>query len=131
MFRVPFQILLCLVFLYQILGWRLALSYSPAMQVLCDSTQTLRSSFVGLTSMVALMPPAGYVGKKMQDAQVSQMKMVRCDIYTHSCKLGTDGGILSLFLLRRTPEYRKYRKVSIGSPARLSLTVRQSSMFFE
>ncbi|CAA7262907.1 unnamed protein product [Cyclocybe aegerita] len=52
--HVPMQIILCTIFLYQILGW---------------------SSIVGLVGTVALSPLAGLLGKKVQDVQVVRMKM--------------------------------------------------------
>ncbi|KAF8816580.1 P-loop containing nucleoside triphosphate hydrolase protein [Phlegmacium glaucopus] len=50
---VPLQMVLCTVFLYQVLGW---------------------SAFVGLTTMFVMFPIPGYIGKKAQDAQVQRMK---------------------------------------------------------
>ncbi|KAJ3508927.1 hypothetical protein NLJ89_g5494 [Agrocybe chaxingu] len=52
--HVPMQIILCTIFLYQILGW---------------------SSIVGLVGTVALSPLAGLLGKKVQDVQAVRMKM--------------------------------------------------------
>lgn len=53
---VPMQMVLCLVFLYNLLGW---------------------STFVGFGVMLALLPVPGWVAKKIRQVQVEKMKMVR------------------------------------------------------
>ncbi|KDR83044.1 hypothetical protein GALMADRAFT_134555 [Galerina marginata CBS 339.88] len=50
---VPLQITLCVVFLYQVLGW---------------------SAFVGIGIMVALFPVPGYIAKKIRQAQAQVMR---------------------------------------------------------
>ncbi|KDR74315.1 hypothetical protein GALMADRAFT_250126 [Galerina marginata CBS 339.88] len=52
--HVPLQIILCVAFLYQVLGW---------------------SAFVGIAVMIMLLPAPGYVAKKMRQAQVEKMKL--------------------------------------------------------
>ena len=54
---LPLQIILCIVFLYKVLGW---------------------SAIVGMTVMVALYPLPGWVTSKMQDVQAKKMKIVSC-----------------------------------------------------
>ncbi|KAG2023135.1 ATP-binding cassette transporter [Coprinopsis cinerea AmutBmut pab1-1] len=50
---IPLQITLCIVFLYNVLGW---------------------SSFVGLAAMLLLFPVPSYVAKLMQDVQTARLK---------------------------------------------------------
>lgn len=71
--RIPLQVSLCLVFLYQILGWRFVGSclYSSEFH-----KTKLRSSFVGFGAILAITPLGAYAGKKMQDVQATKMKMV-------------------------------------------------------
>ena len=52
---LPLQIVLCIVFLYKVLGW---------------------SAVVGMAVMIALYPLPGWVASKMQDVQKEKMKTV-------------------------------------------------------
>ena len=52
---LPLQIVLCIVFLYKILGW---------------------SAIVGMVAMVVLYPLPGWLASKMQDIQTERMKIV-------------------------------------------------------
>ncbi|KAF9475054.1 multidrug resistance-associated ABC transporter [Pholiota conissans] len=52
--RIPLQIILCLIFLYQILGW---------------------SAFVGFATTLLLSPIGGYLAKMVQDAQMAKMQL--------------------------------------------------------
>ena len=52
---LPLQIVLCIVFLYKVLGW---------------------SAIVGTVMMVALYPLPGWVASKMQNVQKEKMKIV-------------------------------------------------------
>jgi len=52
---LPFQIVLCIVFLYNVLGW---------------------SAIAGTVAMVVLYPLPGWIASKMQDVQKEKMKMV-------------------------------------------------------
>ena len=52
---LPLQIVLCIVFLYKVLGW---------------------SAIVGMVVMVALYPLPGWIASKMQDVQKEKMKIV-------------------------------------------------------
>ena len=51
---LPLQVILCIIFLYEVLGW---------------------SAIVGMVVMVALYPLPGWVTSKMQDVQTKKMKM--------------------------------------------------------
>ncbi|KIJ38934.1 hypothetical protein M422DRAFT_33000 [Sphaerobolus stellatus SS14] len=50
---VPLQLVLCVVWLYQVLGW---------------------SSFVGLATIIALVPVPSYIAKKLQSVQKNKMQ---------------------------------------------------------
>jgi len=52
---LPLQIILCIIFLYKVLGW---------------------SAIVGTAVMVALYPLPGWIASKMQDVQKEKMKIV-------------------------------------------------------
>ena len=52
---LPLQIILCVIFLYKVLGW---------------------SAIVGTVVMVALYPVPGWIASKMQDVQKEKMKIV-------------------------------------------------------
>jgi hypothetical protein len=52
---LPLQIILCIVFLYKVLGW---------------------SAVVGMAVMVSLYPLPGWIASKMQDVQTEKMKIV-------------------------------------------------------
>jgi len=52
---LPLQIVLCIIFLYKVLGW---------------------SAIVGTVVMVALYPLPGWIASKMQDVQKDKMKIV-------------------------------------------------------
>lgn len=58
---VPLQVILCVVFLYQILGW---------------------SAFVGMGVMVALFPIPGYVAKWLQSVQDQRLKKTDARVQT-------------------------------------------------
>ncbi|KAF9645156.1 hypothetical protein BDM02DRAFT_3189933 [Thelephora ganbajun] len=51
---LPLQIILCIVFLYKILGW---------------------SAIAGMTTMLALYPLSGWIASKMQNVQTEKMKI--------------------------------------------------------
>ncbi|KAF8188324.1 multidrug resistance-associated ABC transporter [Pholiota molesta] len=52
--RIPLQVILCLIFLYNILGW---------------------SVFVGFIAIMASSPLLGYIAKKIQEVQVTKMQL--------------------------------------------------------
>lgn len=52
---LPLQIVLCIVFLYKVLGW---------------------SAIVGTAVMISLYPLPGWIASKMQDVQTERMKIV-------------------------------------------------------
>ncbi|KAG6891082.1 hypothetical protein C0995_014172 [Termitomyces sp. Mi166 len=58
---IPLQIVLCIIFLYLVLGW---------------------SAFVGLVSIVMLFPIPGYVAKRVQDVQVVRLKATDARVQT-------------------------------------------------
>lgn len=53
---IPFQICLCIWFLYRILGW---------------------SAFMGMLVIIVILPLPGYIAKLVQGVQVTKMKKVR------------------------------------------------------
>ncbi|KAL7284501.1 hypothetical protein ACG7TL_001792 [Trametes sanguinea] len=57
----PFQIVLCIIFLYQILGW---------------------SALVGLTTMLVTLPLPGWISKKIQGAQREKMRRTDSRVQT-------------------------------------------------
>lgn len=83
---VPLQIVLCMIFLYQILGW---------------------SSFVGFFVLVGTLPLPGYIAKLSQDVSREKMKMVCC----FPSRLSKH----SFATLRPMPECRPRPKVSSTS----------------
>ena len=52
---IPIQVIVCIVFLYQILGW---------------------SSFIGAITMVILFPLPGWVANQMQYVEAEKLKQV-------------------------------------------------------
>ncbi|KDR82378.1 hypothetical protein GALMADRAFT_56800 [Galerina marginata CBS 339.88] len=60
---VPLQIVMCMVFLYQVLGW---------------------SAFVGVGIIVVLLPAPGYIGKRIQYVQIKKMKLTDARVQTVS-----------------------------------------------
>lgn len=52
---IPIQVIVCIVFLYQILGW---------------------SSFIGAITMVVLFPLPGWVANQMQYVEAEKLKQV-------------------------------------------------------
>ncbi|KAG6857595.1 hypothetical protein H0H87_010163 [Tephrocybe sp. NHM501043] len=58
---IPLQIILCITFLYLVLGW---------------------SAFVGLVSIVMLFPIPGYVAKRIQDVQAIRLKSTDARVQT-------------------------------------------------
>ncbi|KAG5637468.1 hypothetical protein H0H81_004439, partial [Sphagnurus paluster] len=59
--NIPLQIVLCIVFLYFLLGW---------------------SAFVGLSTIIALLPIPGYVTKHIRDVQVVRLKTTDARVQT-------------------------------------------------
>jgi len=75
---LPLQIILCIIFLYKVLGW---------------------SAIVGTMVMVALYPLPGWIASKMQDVQKEKMKIVgRASLMPRTT--------LSNFSCRRTRAFR-------------------------
>ena len=75
---LPLQIVLCIVFLYNVLGW---------------------SAIVGMVVMVALYPLPGWIASKMQDVQTEKMKIVgRASLFTSHNSIS--------FFCRRTRVFR-------------------------
>ncbi|KAG5728585.1 ATP-binding cassette transporter abc4 [Termitomyces sp. T112] len=58
---IPLQIILCIIFLYLVLGW---------------------SAFVGLVSIIMLFPIPGYVAKRIQDVQIVRLKATDARVQT-------------------------------------------------
>jgi hypothetical protein len=81
----PFQIVLCLWFLYAILGWRYALSSLHLFSV-AITTFYYNSAFVGFGMMVALMPLPTLVAKHLRKIQSEAMrkKDARIQVVTES-----------------------------------------------
>ena len=72
---IPLQAVLCIIFLYEVLGWRSAyLSYFELKKI--SLFFLLLSALVGLATMFVLFPVPGYIAKKVRDVQVQRMKMV-------------------------------------------------------
>lgn len=69
---IPVQIAVCIIFLYNILGWRCV-----ALELVTVLTKRrFSSAFVGLFVMVILFPIPGYVAKKTQSVQKEKMNKV-------------------------------------------------------
>ena len=78
---LPLQIILCIVFLYKVLGW---------------------SAIIGMAVMVTLYPLSGWVASKMQGVQREKMKTVSDILPFTSC-----GSVSSrVFFCRRTRAFR-------------------------
>jgi len=77
---LPLQIVLCIVFLYKILGW---------------------SAIVGMVTMLSLYPLPGWVASKMQDVQKGKMKIV-----SHVPRFAPHGLASSQFFYRRMRVFR-------------------------
>ena len=77
---LPLQIVLCIVFLYKVLGW---------------------SAIVGMVAMIALYPLPGWVASKMQDVQKEKMKVV-----SHAFSLTSHVSVSFVFFRRRTDAFR-------------------------
>lgn len=63
---MPLMLVLCVWFLYTVLGWRwsvIAVLHPPC------ANQYLDSAFVGMAITFAMLPVPGYVGKWVQTAQ--------------------------------------------------------------
>ena len=69
----PLVIIICLVFLYQVLGWRYVFVIS---HLYIRDVHISQSSFVGFAVILLLLPVPGYLGTKMQHIQSEKMKMV-------------------------------------------------------
>ena len=70
---LPLQIVLCIVFLYKLLGW---------------------SAIVGSATMLALYPLPGWIASKMQDVQTERMKVVSPSFSVHLTRLLLISGFL-------------------------------------
>jgi hypothetical protein len=70
---IPIEVVLCIAFLYAVLGWRCVTSnlhaYYAHLVCLLSS-----SSFVGLACIIVLTPIPGYLTKLLQDVQKTKMK---------------------------------------------------------
>ena len=77
---LPLQIVLCIVFLYKVLGW---------------------SSVVGMVVMVALYPLPGWVASKVQEVQAEKMKMA-----SHAFPFFPCDSVLFMFLCRRMGAFK-------------------------
>ena len=78
---LPLQIILCIVFLYKVLGW---------------------SAVVGMMVMIALYPLPGWIASKMQGIQREKMKIVSDILPFTSC----DCLIVVFFFCRRMRVFR-------------------------
>lgn len=65
---VPVQVTLCIIFLYHILGWRLSVQFD------LNSKLTSFSAFVGLATMIVLLPLPGILAKRIQTIQREGLK---------------------------------------------------------
>lgn len=79
---LPLQIVLCIIFLYNVLGW---------------------SAIVGMVVMVVLYPLPGWVASKMQGVQQEKMKIVG---HASPFTLYNSISLRSSFFCRRTPVFR-------------------------
>jgi len=79
---LPLQIILCIVFLYNVLGW---------------------SAIVGMVVMLVLYPLPGWVASKMQGVQQGKMKIVS---HASPFTLCNSVSLRSSFFCRRTPVFR-------------------------
>ncbi|KAF8963028.1 hypothetical protein BDZ97DRAFT_1920149 [Flammula alnicola] len=73
--QIPLQIALSMIFLYQVLGWRLELS---------DIWNFNLSAIVGLVTTIVFIPVPGYIGKKVKDVQAIKMKRTDARVQTIS-----------------------------------------------
>ena len=71
----PIQIILCVVFLYLILGWRYAISFTDLRLTDLIPPASFPSAVVGMVTMVTLFPVPGYFATKLQTIQTEKMKM--------------------------------------------------------
>ena len=71
----PIQIVLCIVFLYTILGWRYGDDLYELQICIFDSICLISSAVVGMMAMVILFPLPGYFAAKLQTIQNEKMKM--------------------------------------------------------
>ena len=71
----PIQIVLCIVFLYTILGWRYEDDLCGLQICIFDSICLISSAVVGMVTMVILFPLPGYFAAKLQTIQNEKMKM--------------------------------------------------------
>jgi ABC-type multidrug transport system fused ATPase/permease subunit len=80
----PIQIVLCITFLYVVLGWRwVFLLICNEVYNANDSTFfVLDSSLVGLAAMVIMFPLPGYMAKLVQRAQKAKMKKTDARVQT-------------------------------------------------
>lgn len=67
----PLQIVLCITFLYQVLGLRCVILSSPG-----NGFRNLNSSFVGLAVILMMAPIPVFLAKLIQKVQIERMKMV-------------------------------------------------------
>jgi len=77
---LPLQIILCIVFLYKVLGW---------------------SAIVGMVTMLSLYPLPGWIASKLQDVQTEKMKVV-----SHASPFTSRDSASFLFPRRRTRVFR-------------------------
>jgi len=77
---LPLQIILCIVFLYKVLGW---------------------SAIVGMVTMLSLYPLPGWIASKMQDVQKGKMKVV-----SHAFPFTSCDSVSFLLPRRRTRVFR-------------------------
>jgi hypothetical protein len=77
---LPLQIVLCVVFLYKVLGW---------------------SALVGMAVMISLYPLPGWVASKMQEVQTEKMKIV-----SHASPFASRDCVSLRIFCRRTRVFR-------------------------
>jgi ABC transporter transmembrane region len=89
---IPFELILCMLFLYAILGWRYESKFpcSVALTILTNS------ALVGLAVMIACLPLPGYIARLTQDVQVARMKKTDARVQSVSESASLQ------FLLRRS-----------------------------
>ena len=80
MFEAPLQISLCMIFLYNLLGWR-CVQGSSVGSIWYWTDHASDSALVGLAMMLITLPLPGWITKHIQGSQREKMKRV-CDVVT-------------------------------------------------